>query len=142
MNPTNHEQHAQNKQHAFDAFCKKVLKNEARDCYDEIKRRGSNEVSFSDLSEAELAELATVDEYFATEQIFSVLGRDVIVYNDLIAEALRSLPEQRRDIILLSYFLDLSDKEIGQKLNLIRSTVQHQRAVTLRQLKKFMEEKI
>ncbi|MDR2571941.1 MAG: hypothetical protein LBD23_16815, partial [Oscillospiraceae bacterium] len=55
-------------------------------------------------------------------------------------EALRSLPERKRDIILLSYFLELSDGEIGKKLNLIRSTVQYQRTSTLRELKKMMEE--
>ena len=145
MNPTNHEQDKQhafdyelNKRYAFNSFCKQILKNEARDCYDEIKRRRDREVSFSELSEQELEQLSTVDKYFATEQIFSVLGHAVIVNDELIAEALRSLPEQRRDIILLSYFLELSDGEIGQKLNLIRSTVQYQRASTLRQLKNFL----
>ena len=139
MNPTNHEQHEQDKRHAFDSFCKKVLKNEARNCYDEIKRRRDKEVSFSELSEQALEQIATVDKYFATEQIFSVLGHDVIVTDELIAEGLRSLPGRQRDIILLHYFLELSDGEIGKMLNLIRTTVQYQRAATLRQLKKFME---
>jgi len=104
-----------------------------------MKRRGERETSFSELSEQEEAQLSTTDKYFATEQIFSVLGRDVIVTDALIAEALKSLPERKRDIILLSYFLELSDGEIGKKLNLIRTTVQYQRTSTLRQLKKFME---
>jgi len=136
VKPTSHEQ---DKQHAFDSFCKKILKHEARDYYDEMKRRGEREISFSELSEQEEAQLSTTDKYFATEQIFSVLGRDVIVTDALIAEALKSLPERKRDIILLSYFLELSDGEIGKKLNLIRTTVQYQRTSTLRQLKKFME---
>ena len=136
MKPTSHEQ---DKQHAFDSFCKKILKHEARDYYDEMKRRGEREISFSELSEQEEAQLSTTDKYFSTEQIFSVLGRDVIVTDALIAEALKSLPERKRDIILLSYFLELSDGEIGKKLNLIRATVQYQRTSTLRQLKKFME---
>ena len=80
-----------------------------------------------------------MDKYFATEQIFNVLGRDVIVNDELIADALRNLPERKRDIILLSYFLDLSDGEIGKRLNLIRATVQYQRTSTLRELKKLME---
>jgi len=136
VEPTSHEQ---DKQHAFDSFCKKILKHEARDYYDEIKRRGEREVTFSELSEQELAQLSTMDKYFATEQTFSVLGRDVIVTDEHIAEALQSLPERKRDIILLYYFLELSDGEIGKKLNLIRNTVQYQRTSTLRQLKKFME---
>lgn len=29
----------QSKRHQFDAYCKKILRNEARDAYDERKRR-------------------------------------------------------------------------------------------------------
>jgi RNA polymerase sigma factor (sigma-70 family) len=136
VKPNSHEQ---NKQHAFDSFCKKILKYEARDYYDILKRQREHEVSFSELSERELEQLSTTDKYFATEQTFNVLGGDVIVNDEFIAEALRSLPGRRRDIILLSYFLGLSDREIGEKLNLIRATVQYQRKSTLRQLRKFFE---
>ena len=137
MNPNSYEL---DKQHAFDAFCKKVLRNDVRNYYDEMKRLRDKEVSFSELSERELEQLSTTDKYFTTEQTFNVLGRDVIVTDENIAEALRSMPERKRDIILLSYFLELSDGEIGKKLNLIRSTVQYQRTSTLRELKKIMEE--
>ena len=68
VKPNNHEI---SKQHAFDSFCKKILKHEARDFYDELKRQRSKEVSFSDLSEKELEQLYTEDKYFATEQIFN-----------------------------------------------------------------------
>ena len=137
MNPTSHEQ---NKRHAFDSFCKRVLKNEVRDYYDEMKRLREKEVSFSELSAQELERLATTDKYFSTEQIFNVLGLDVIVNSESIAAALKNLPERKRDIILLSYFLELSDTEIGKKLNQLRSTVQYQRTSTLKALKKVMEE--
>lgn len=131
--------HGQSKRHTFDSFCKKVLKNEARDYYDELKRQRNKEVSFSNLSVKEMDQLYTEDKYFAIEQIFNVLGLDVIVTDGVIAEALENLPERKRDIILLSYFLELSDREIGDKLNMLRSTVQYQRASILQQLKKFME---
>jgi len=137
MKPKNH---AQDKQRVFDCFCKKVLKNEARDYYDEVKRLRGKEISFSEFSEYELELLSATDKYFTTEQIFNVLGNDVIVKNESIAEALRNLPERKRDIILLSYFLELSDGKIGEKLNMIRSKVQYHRTSTLRELKKILEE--
>lgn len=84
--------HEQSKQHTFDSFCKKVLKHEARDYYNELKRQRDREVSFSDLSEKEMNHLFTEDKYFATEQIFNVLGLNVIVTDDVIAETLQSLP--------------------------------------------------
>ena len=86
-----------------------------------------------------MAQLYTEDKYFATKQIFNVLSFDVIVTDDVIAKALQNLPERKRDIILLSYFLELSDREIGDKLNMLRATVQYQRTKTLQQLKTFME---
>ena len=57
MKPNSHEQ---DKQRVFDCFCKKVLKYEARDHYDEIKRQRKKEVSFSELSEHELEQLSTI----------------------------------------------------------------------------------
>ena len=136
MQPNSHEQ---SKRHTFDSFCKKILKHEARDYYDELQRQRRKEKTFSDLSAKEMEQLYTVDKYFVTEQIFNVLGLDVIVTDDVIAGALQSLPEHKRDIILLSYFLELSDREIGDNLNMLRSTVQYQRTKTLQQIKNFME---
>lgn len=136
MKPNNHEQ---SKRHAFDSFCKKILKNEARDYYDELKRQRKKEKSFSDLSLKEMDQLYTMDKYFVAEKIFNVIGLDIIVTDDVIIKALQNLPEHKRDIILLAYFLELSDREIGDKLNLLRSTVQYQRTRTLQQLKTFME---
>ena len=41
----------------FDAFCKKVLRNEARACLRNMKRQREREALFSDLSQAELDKL-------------------------------------------------------------------------------------
>jgi DNA-directed RNA polymerase specialized sigma subunit, sigma24 homolog len=131
--------HKQSKQHAFDCYCKKVLKHEVRDFYDELKRQRSKEVSFSELSAKQMEQLYTEDHYFAIEQAFNVLGLEVAVTDDVIAKALESLSDRKRDIILLSYFLDFSDREIGNKLNMFRATVQYQRSQALQKLKKIME---
>lgn len=130
------------KQHTFDCYCKRILKNEMRDYYDELNRRRRHEISFSELTAKELEQLSAYDTYFANEQhVFNVLGNNVFVSNETIAEALKSLPQNKRDIILLSYFLDMTDDEIGKQFNLIRSTVQYRRTSILKELKKSMEEK-
>ena len=56
-------------------------------------------------------------------------GFDVLVKNELLAEVLNALPERKRDIVLLSYFLDMSDAEIGELLNVVRTTVFRHRKV-------------
>ena len=38
----------------------------------------------------------------------------------LIAEALQALSERKRNVILLSYFLEMSDADIAREMNLVR----------------------
>ncbi len=135
MKPHSHEEH---KRHTFDSFCKKILKNEARDYYDELKRQRKYEVPFSELSVQEMEMLFILDDYSINYSNFSVLGYDVAVQSELLAEAITALPKEKRDIVLLSYFLDMTDREIGEMLNLVRSSVQYKRTSSLRELKKFM----
>ena len=49
------------------------------------------------------------------------------------------LPDDRRDIVLLAYFLDMTDREIAEKLDMVRRTVQYKRTQSLKELKKEME---
>ncbi len=125
--------------HNFDSFAKKVLKRKAIEMQRQIKRRGEREITFSAMSEKELAKLAVTDAYFADEHVFSVLGESVGVTDLGLAEALQELPADRREIVLMSYFFDMTDREIADKLNMARRTVAHQRTTTLRDLKKILE---
>ncbi len=138
MKPHSHEEH---KRHTFDSFCKRILKHEARDYYDDLKRRRKHEISLDELSEKEWEQLTVIDEYFKDTYSFRVLGHDITVSDERIGEALKGLPTNKRDIILLSYFLEMTDREIGELLNLVRRTVAYRRTNTLRELKKFMEGK-
>lgn len=57
-----------------------------------------------------------------------------------LSEVLKILPDKKRNIILLSYFMDMSDSEIGQLMNLVRSTIYRHRTSTLEEIKKMYEE--
>ena len=69
------------------------------------------------------------------------MGFEISIKDELLAEALKTLPQDRREIILLSYFLGMTDPEIAEHLNLVRRTVAYRRTSTLQALKKCMEEK-
>ena len=56
-----------------------------------------------------------------------------------LGQALRSLTPQRRDVILLAYFLEQSDSEIGKLLNMSSRTVCYRRTVALERLKQMLE---
>jgi len=128
------------KAQAFDSYMKKVLKYAARDYHGKKRKRGEREVSLSGLTGAELAELAVTDMYFAGTHAFDVLDWHIGVSDYELGEALNTLPADKRNIILLSYFLDMSDREIGECLAMARSTVEYRRAATLKELRKRLEE--
>ena len=125
--------------HQFDSFCRKVLREECRDYFREISRLASHEVSLSELSDEQLSQLTVMDEYSAELHHFDVQGYDVAVRDDRLGEALTALPDKKRDIVLLSYFLDMSDKEIAEKLNMVQRTVQHRRTSSLSEIKQRLE---
>lgn len=135
MEPHSHEEHIR---HTFDAFCKKVLWNEARDYLDELARQRNREISFSDLPVEVMEQLSVCDDYFADDRTFDVLGNTVQIASDELAEAIAALPKQKRDIILLSYFLDMPDGEIAKALNMVRSSVAYRRSATLKLLRELM----
>lgn len=103
--------------------------------------RRKHEVMLSELSEKELSRFYTMDEYSAENKLFNVLGYDIEVKDMLIAEALQSLSEKKRNVILLLYFMEMSDADIARKMNLVRSTVHEHRKRSLELLKDIMEGK-
>ena len=58
----------------------------------------------------------------------------------VIGEVLQYLTPQRREVILLYYFLDYNDAEIGRLLQIDNTTVQYRRHSALKQLKKLVED--
>ena len=128
-------------QHQYDAYIKKHLKGEARSFYREMERQSEREISFSAMNESDFNQFYYEDTYEFEHMRFTVSGFDVAVKNVLLGEALEELTQQKRDIILLAYYLDMSDSEIGELLNVVRSTVFRNRKAALAKLKQYMEGK-
>ena len=135
MKSQSHEEHIR---HTFDAFCKKVLRNEARDYLDEIVRKRSREISLSELPAEAMAQFAAYDRYFAEDSAFDILGCTVYVDNPELAQAIAALPKDNQEVILLFYFLEMSDYEIARRLNIIRRSVTYRRTSTLKLLKEWI----
>ena len=126
-------------QHQFDAFCKKVLRGEARTIYKQRTRLTAHEISLTDFPEDGANLFSIADDYIFDSQKLNVHGFDIDVKNELLVEALRLLPEQQRDILLLYYFLGMNDREIGELLNILQRTISYKRTSSLKKLKKIME---
>ena len=125
----------------YDAFTKKVIKNKSIDIHREYSRQAKREISLSALSLADVNAQASIsDVYRPYSKDYSVRNYTVRVYNPLIAELLQNLTPQRREVILLYYFLDLNDAEIGRLLQIDNTTAKYRRNAALRILREMLEE--
>ena len=109
---------------------------------------------FRDMEEAPLKELYSslnlamtfkdfqhIQHYFKEEEKRDPSMTEIRVLDEELAEALKQLPEQRRNIVLMFFFLDMSDSEIGEKLNINRSTSYRHRRNSLEEIRKQLKEK-
>ena len=125
----------------LDCLSKKGIKRAAKKGYRDMKRREKRECSFSDIPDYEQERFGKKDEYASDYTVFNILGIEVWVEDDQLSNALKSLTEKKRNIILLSYFMDMSDSEISEFIKIPRSTVQYHRTKPLETMRKYMEER-
>ena len=98
---------------------------------------------FSDLEEGILDQYYTIDDYEVMHNGISIDEFTFFIENELLYQALLILSPKRMEIIVLSFFLDMTDKEIGKKkkkMLLPQSTVRYNRVVAIKMLKRIMEE--
>ena len=69
----------------------------------------------------------------------TVFEFEIEITNDLLEEALKHLTKRKRDVILLSFFEEMSDVEIAKKMKLVRSTVNEHKKRSLEILKELMK---
>lgn len=123
----------------FDSYIKTVIANEAKNAKKEIARRTEHEISISQLVDSKLAKIVTEDKYELEGMTFSIEGDTVTVNDVLLGRAIAALPPLRREVILLSYFLDKKDQQIAALMHLDPNVISKRRYATLRRLKDLLE---
>lgn len=125
----------------FDSFTKTILRNKSIDILREYRRQAEREVPLEDMSQADMYRNASInDTYRLYRKAYSVRNHVVWVYDPVIGELLQNLTPQRREVILLYYFLDLNDTEIAKLLRIDNTTAKYRRNTALKWLKKMMED--
>lgn len=81
----------------FDYICKRAMEDERKNYMLYLSRIAKREVSFSDVGDYLVSQFATTDNYSTDFQIFTLNGLSVGVENDLLSEALRELPDKKRE---------------------------------------------
>ena len=99
-------------------------------------------MSLDYLREFDFEPVTVTDEYFVKYDVptaFTVHGTTVIVESEQLAAALSRLPEKRREVLLLWYYLGYNDGEIGKMYGISLSAVFRRRKIALRLMRKEME---
>lgn len=127
-------------EYQFDSFCKTVLRNYARDIYDENKRRNDYLVSLESLSLAELSKLSILDDYDSNYICMVSYDYNIRIEDVLMAQAIGKLTKRKQDIILLSFFLNMTNADIATLMDLAESTIHYHKTNALKELKELLEE--
>jgi DNA-directed RNA polymerase specialized sigma24 family protein len=127
----------------FDSYCKKSIRNERRDMYRAQKVQREREINFSDLSNSQLQSTPFQywDAYEEKYAEFRLFNGKIVIYNEFLAYLLNQLSAFNRNIILMSIWLEMSDRQISELLRISRSAVQYKRTRILREMRKIAEEK-
>ena len=125
----------------FESCLKKVVRHVVKDYQQGLKRRKDKEIPFCELPEIFVENFAVWDDYETDYTIFSVCGIDIRVLDDELAEALKKLPERKRNTLLMYYFLEMTESEIANLQKITQSGVFRNRHHALETMKKILKEK-
>lgn len=117
-------------QHQFDAYCKKVLRNEAKSIKKQNARIKENEESLNKSNECKYTQI-----HCYMQDIYFLFGMEILISDQKLSTAIDQLSDVKRKIILLYYFVGFNDTEIAKIFNMSTSGIWYQRTKAIKQLK-------
>ena len=138
------EEYKEHIESTFHAFCKVVIRNATINAARTRSRRYKREISLEYLTNEKHYLLGTADKYFQIpgideNYIVHLCGDTVMLNNGLLAEALSRLPVWKQEMLYLSYFQHIPQREIGRRYGRSRSAAGYHIRKALRQLQTEME---
>lgn len=124
----------------FDSFCKSVIRNESVNAHKQLAVKAEKETQLSALSPKDMSSLYTEDTYRYYCKTFYVKGTAVNVYDQPLGEVLQHLTPQRRDVVLLYFFMDYNEAEIARILQITSPAVHNRKTAALRRLRELLED--
>lgn len=123
----------------FAKFCFKVIKNECKNMKRAAEIRKGYDATGEESVEYLLEILIHEDTYAAEQLLLEVDGKSCVVESEVLFEALKSLPDEQRAVILYDFWLELKDKEIAERLEVTVRTVYNLRQRAFRKIKTYYE---
>jgi len=126
----------------FDAFIFRTLDREVKNHVRDTQRQMRKQILFSEMDEwqpDEYEDACARNAFADIEAAFDVLEYSVAVHNDLLYDALTQLDEKYREVILMEFWLNMTDQEIADEINMKRRTVNNIRKKSYIKLREIME---
>ena len=125
----------------FDYFVKRVIDSTVKNYYRQIGTCAKREMPFADLSQVSLNQMGDVDEYEMDGFDFEIGDiAQVNISHEQLANALHRISDRKRDIVLLHYYLDASDAEIAEELNIHSTTSLRNRKKAMAEIRNIIQE--
>ena len=128
--------------HAFDAFCKRVIRNAAVDAFRKTKRKQKVEMDIDDPMIAYIHSIQTHDTYTLYSRTYYVKEQPIVVRDKNLGEALQYIIPQKRAVILLSYFAGYNDTEVANILGVSPTSIARRRKSALLRLRELLEVRV
>ena len=128
--------------HAFDAFCKRVIRNAAVDAFRKTKRKQKVEMDIDDPMIAYIHSIQTHDTYTLYSRTYYVKDQPIVVRDKNLGEALQYIIPQKRAVILLSYFAGYNDTEVANILGVSPTSIARRKKSALLRLRELLEVRV
>ena len=128
--------------HAFDAFCKRVIRNAAVDAFRKTKRKQKVEMDIDDPMIAYIHSIQTHDNYTLYSRTYYVKEQPIVVRDNNLGEALQYIIPQKRSVILLSYFAGYNDTEVANILGVSPTSIARRKKSALLRLRELLEVRV
>lgn len=126
----------------FDACVKIALRNELLYRLRTIKNQRKHYINMSEMSVSQLNSLCTVDVYpsdcFQKKITTSLF--DVAIHDELLYEALLLVKPETRDLLILKYWGNMTDQQLGEQLCISRKMANYYKNKALISLRNIIEE--
>ena len=126
----------------YDTWIKRSLENEMKNYFRDIRRLAGHEALFSEMDDGDVEALEDKNARKAYDYVdsrFDVLRYTVEVRDALLYDALSQIDRRARGVILMAYWLDMSDIEISDETGIPRRTVNDIKRGAYKKLRKILE---
>lgn len=128
----------------FESYIKRAIDNAVNKVSKKQTEREEWERSLSSVTDADLYSISPKDAEIKsvgqTGRVFRAQGEDVSVYDEKLGEVLLSLLPKDRKVILMYYFLKMTDEKISHVLGVTRAAVQQRRNNAMKKLHALLED--